>query len=338
MFRLVNHIWCIFENQNKNEETKPKKQKELTQEEQILEKGLLEEYNINKLYYLLQNNNLKEIIDKRNYTEEQAEKELKKHKHFINTLILNNGTLTTNYFYNNDKIKFRKFSKTTSTQSIIRELRNFLMSDYKDYKDLDFINCISSIMLFITKILNIKAPMIYLYYTEREKIINKYYEGKKEQVKIFINTSFFNSNKETQTTPKNNFEKEILKEIKEIHNNLNPQYLENINKEFLKVLLLCREEAKKSKNIEKVKFLKNDKKIIYNLEGRILCNLYHYYENKALIILTKYLFKQYKKYPHSLIFDGLIFNEKDIKPSEINKYFECLSVNKEYYFFKFFKN
>ena len=326
---------------NKNEEPKPKKQKELTQEEQILEKGLLEEYDINKLYYLLQNNNLKEIIDKRNYTEEQAEKELKKHKHFINTLILNNGKITTNYFYNNDKIKFRKFSKTTSTQSIIRELRNFLMTDYKDYKDIDFVNCISSIMLFITKTLNIKTPMISLYHSEREMIINKYYEGKKEQVKNFINTSFFNSNNETQTTPKNNFEKEILKEIKSIHNNLNPQYLEDIKgingSHFLKVLLLCREQAKKSENVEKIKFLKNNKKIIDNLEGKILCNLYHYYENKALIVLTKYLFKQYKKYPHSLIFDGLIFNEKDIKPSEINEYFECLSVNTNYEFLKHLK-
>jgi len=63
-----------------------------------------------------------------------------------------------------------------------------------------------------------------------------------------------------------------------------------------------------------------DKSHFCNLEGKILSNLYHHYENKALVILTNYLYKTYNKLPHSLIFDGLIFNSDNINIDEINQY------------------
>jgi len=305
-------------------------------EEYILTNGLIEKYDINKVFLLLNNDNLGKLISKRHLKKEVLQKEINKYTEFLQRIILNNGEIKTHYFYNNDKIKLRKFTKTTSTQNIIRELRNFLISDYKDYKDIDFINCISGVMIYITDILHLKNDFIKKYFNEREQLIKKYY-GKKEEIKAFIMNAFFNSNPQTKPKGKNEFEKGILKEIKEIHNNLNPQYLENTNKEFLKILLLCRDEAKKSEQKEKNKIKNNNDILPDNLEGKILCNLYHYYENKALMILTEYLYKTYKKYPHSLIFDGLIFNEKDISTTDINNYFDCLSVNKEYYFMKFLK-
>ena len=37
----------------------------------------------------------------------------------------------------------------------MKELRNFLLTDYNNYKDIDFKNCITSIILYISKILKI---------------------------------------------------------------------------------------------------------------------------------------------------------------------------------------
>jgi hypothetical protein len=100
----------------------------------------------------------------------------------------------------------------------------------------------------------------------------------------------------------NDFWKNILKEIKDIHNNLNPLFFKDTtNIEFLEVLKLCREEAKNCEENEKRKFIKEKGKSFFcNLEGKILSNLYHHYENKAFVILTNYLYKTYNKLPHSL--------------------------------------
>jgi hypothetical protein len=69
-----------------------------------------------------------------------------------------------------------------------------------------------------------------------------------------------NSN-EKKEKGNNDFENNILKEIKEIHNYLNPLFLTNI--EFLDVLKLCREEAKNSEENEKKKIIKEKGKSIF---------------------------------------------------------------------------
>ena len=53
----------------------------------------------------------------------------------------------------------------------MKELRNFLLTDYNNYKDIDFKNCIVSIILFISKILKIDTPTIKEYYNNREYIL-----------------------------------------------------------------------------------------------------------------------------------------------------------------------
>ena len=183
----------------------------------------------------------------------------------------------------------------------MKELRNFLLTDYNNYKDIDFKNCIVSIILYISKILKIDTPTIKEYYEDREHIINTYYKGDKDATKEFINKTFLNSN-ENKMKGINEFENKILKEIKEIHNNLNPLQLNHIkNPEFIEILKKCRNEAKISEEIEYKKFMKEKGKNLFcNLEGKILSNLYHHYENKALVILTNYLYKTYNKLPHSL--------------------------------------
>ena len=200
-------------------------------EELILENGLIEEYDLKKVMFLVENNNenLKQLIKKRNYEEEQSKKELKKYNNFLNRIVLNKGKINTLYIYSNEKIKLRKFTKTTSGQNIMKELRNFLLTDYNNYKDIDFKNCIVSIILFISKILKIDTPTIKEYYNNREYIINEYYKGDKEATKNFINRTFLNSN-EKKAKGTNDFEKNILKEIKDIHNNLNPLFLKHIKK------------------------------------------------------------------------------------------------------------
>jgi hypothetical protein len=306
----------------------------------ILEFGLNEEYNISKVFFLLKNNkkNLKQLLKLRNYKETDFKTELKKYTDFLNKILLNNGCINSIYNYSNKNISLRKFTKTTSAQCIIRELRNFLLTDYKDYKDIDFINCITSIILFISETLNINTPIIKYYYLNREKVFNDYYNGDKEQAKDFINKAFFNSNK-NKAKGNNYFEVDLLKEIKEIHNNLNPLFLKDVkDNEFLEVLKQCREEAKRSEQIETNKQIKANKNNIFcNLEGKILCNLYHYYENKALITLTDYIYKKFDKLPHSIIFDSLICNIENIIINDINEYLECLSTNKNYSFLKYLK-
>ena len=76
----------------------------------------------------------------------------------------------------------------------MKELRNFLLTDNNNYKDIDFTNCITSINLYISKILKIDTPTIKLYYEDREQIINTYYKGDKEATKHFINRAFLNYN------------------------------------------------------------------------------------------------------------------------------------------------
>jgi hypothetical protein len=51
---------------------------------------------------------------------------------------------------------------------MIRELRKDLLTDYKHYKDIYFKNCITSIILFISKILKINTTTFKLYYQNRE--------------------------------------------------------------------------------------------------------------------------------------------------------------------------
>ena len=209
--------------------TQPTTPPPLTIEEEILKNGLIEEYDLKKNLFLVINNNenLKQLIKKKNYETEQEKKELKKYAIFLNKLLLNEGKINTLYIYSNEKIKLRKFTKTTSRQNIIKELRNFLLTDYNNYKDIDFKNCIVSIILFISKILKIDTPTIKEYYNNREYIINEYYKGDKEATKNFINRTFLNSN-EKKAKGTNNFEKNIPKEIKDIHNNLNPLFLRHI--------------------------------------------------------------------------------------------------------------
>jgi len=145
----------------------------------------------------------------------------------------------------------------------MKELRNFLLTDYKNCKDIDFKNCIVSIILFISKILKIDTPTIKEYYEDRQLIINKYYNGDKESTKKFINKTFLNSN-ENKMKGINEFENKILKEIKEIHDNLNPLHLTHIkNTEFIEILKLCRTEAKISEQIEYKKFVKDKGKSIF---------------------------------------------------------------------------
>ena len=109
-------------------------------EELILENGLIEEYDLKKVMFLVENNNenLKQLIKKRNYEEEQSKKELQKYNNFLNRIVLNKGKINTLYIYSNEKIKLRKFTKTTSGQNVMKELRNFLLTDYNNYKDIDF--------------------------------------------------------------------------------------------------------------------------------------------------------------------------------------------------------
>jgi hypothetical protein len=54
-------------------------------------------------------------------------------------------------------------------QNIIRELGIFLLTDYNYYKDIYIKNCITSIILYISKILKIDTPTINLYYEDREQ-------------------------------------------------------------------------------------------------------------------------------------------------------------------------
>ena len=76
-------------------------------EELILENGLIEEYDLKKVMFLVENNNenLKQLIKKRNYEAEQSKKELKNYNNFFNRIVLNNGKINSIYNYSNETIK-----------------------------------------------------------------------------------------------------------------------------------------------------------------------------------------------------------------------------------------
>jgi hypothetical protein len=246
---------------------------------------LYEEYNIKKVCFLYENLGIfKGIIFDTEYFKTSPEKlliEYNKYIQFLENIIINDCKIKVNYITNEGRSSAKK-----SIQGISKIIRNFLLEN-EGLKDIDIENAICAILIPVFEKHNIKCATIKYYYENREEIIDKYYNGIKDNAKRFINSSFFKNAEWIK--PNNNFEKKVKSEIKNLQDTI--YNLEEYEKYKLKAI---ETETKKNKK---------------NFKGVFLCNIYHYLENLVLNHSLNYYKQKTNKKIFVKMFDGFISDE-----------------------------
>ena len=256
---------------------------------------LTERYNVSKVAYLYAN------LDKfgpsmyaKCKTKKDLDNELAKLKTFLEHVIYHDGTINVKYDINKDG---RIFGAPYTIQCISGIVRNFLLED-EDVVDVDIVNSISCVLMSICKKHSLKCDTLTEYFTERQTIIDEYYDGDKDACKNFINASYFKNY--TWIKPTNVFEKGLKKDIKTIHD-----YVFK-HTDFVKY----RENA--------VKTCKRDD--IDNVKGRTLNYLYTDIECDILKAAMEHYKAETKKEVRTAMFDGFLAEKnKSFKLSKLNR-------------------
>jgi hypothetical protein len=172
-----------------------------------------EHYDMRRIAYLYSNiDKFGPLVYQKCKNEDELKKEIDKLKSFLEYVAYHDGKIKVEYDTSKDG---RLFGKPQTIQMISGIVRNFLLQD-KDVVDVDIVNALSAVLLSVCAKYNIKCKKLKYYYENRQKIIDKYYDGDKDLCKGFINPAFFKSAEKIKTN--NKFEEGIKTDVKTIQN------------------------------------------------------------------------------------------------------------------------